>query len=310
MIVFLQCKTSKDPHLGLACSTNTSTIYIYIIYNVLTDELFSKAWCELIFEGRNKEYGAYRLRRSAGRRYRFAMLCVLGIAGLLSAWQLTTMAVTYISLHGLEGEMPMAKLKPMEVEPDHELKAMAAGRTAPHPVVQATATVVDDVTTEPEIVDAVPPHLEMGEPGPEELKIDEEVFVKIPEDTVRINEDRKDLPVEAAPLTPTEVVEEMPQFPGGWYALKRYLDEHVPYPKGCIDRRIQGDVEVAFYVDQNGGVLEPKVTKSVHPELDAAALQGIKGMPQWTPGRRNGKVTIVRIRIPVHFEYQSSEFKL
>ena len=144
----------------------------------------------------------------------------------------------------------------------------------------------------------------------EELKIDEEVFVKIPEDTVRINEDRKDLPVEAAPLTPTEVVEEMPQFPGGWYALKRYLDEHVPYPKGCIDRRIQGDVEVAFYVDQNGGVLEPKVTKSVHPELDAAALQGIKGMPQWTPGRRNGKVTIVRIRIPVHFEYQSSEFKL
>jgi len=98
-----------------------------------------------------------------------------------------------------------------------------------------------------------------------------------------------------------DVVEEMPEFPGGPKALMDYLMENVKYPKTAFDANIQGRVIAQFVVDKEGTVRDAHVVKSVDPALDAEALRVINNMPKWRPGRQNGKVVNVKYTIPVSF---------
>lgn len=98
-----------------------------------------------------------------------------------------------------------------------------------------------------------------------------------------------------------DVVEEMPEFPGGPKALMDYLMTNVKYPKTAFDANIQGRVIAQFVVDKEGTVRDAHVVKSVDPALDAEALRVINNMPKWRPGRQNGKVVNVKYTIPVSF---------
>ena len=98
-----------------------------------------------------------------------------------------------------------------------------------------------------------------------------------------------------------DVVEEMPEFPGGPKALMDYLMENVKYPKTAFDADIQGRVIAQFVVDKEGTVRDAHIVKSVDPALDAEALRVINNMPKWRPGRQNGKVVNVKYTIPVSF---------
>lgn len=268
--------------------------------NAFRNVLLSKEWCNLVFEGRNKDYGAYLIRRTAGERYRRALLVVAVLVGVPVLLFYVSVGITYVALKNLEETMPVAKMKPLETEPDHELKAIATGRSAPRPTGKPGASW--DV---PDIVDKVAPSMDFGIDGPPIMETPEETLVRAeePHDTAH-NEKREDLPVEGKQLTPTEVVECMPLFPGGWKALAQWLDEHIDYPAECVSQKIQGDLEVSFYVDEKGSVIEPTVSKPLSPALDEAALKAIKQMPKWEPGKVKGRVSIVRVRIPVHFEVQ------
>ena len=104
-----------------------------------------------------------------------------------------------------------------------------------------------------------------------------------------------------------DVVEEMPEFPGGPKALMDYLMENVKYPKTAFDADIQGRVIAQFVVDKEGTVRDAHVVKSVDPALDAEALRVINAMPKWKPGRQNGKVVNVKYTIPVNFQLQGDD---
>ena len=106
-----------------------------------------------------------------------------------------------------------------------------------------------------------------------------------------------------------DVVEEMPEFPGGPKALMDYLMENVKYPKTAFDADIQGRVIAQFVVDKEGTVKDAHVVKSVDPALDAEALRVINNMPKWRPGRQNGKVVNVKYTIPVNFNLQGDDKK-
>ena len=106
-----------------------------------------------------------------------------------------------------------------------------------------------------------------------------------------------------------DVVEEMPEFPGGPKALMNYLMENVKYPKTAFDADIQGRVIAQFVVDKEGTVRDAHVVKSVDPALDAEALRVINNMPKWRPGRQNGKVVNVKYTIPVNFNLQGDDKK-
>ena len=261
-------------------------------------ELLSRKWCDLVFEGRNKDYGAYRLRAGAGRRYARAMWSVLvGLVLLIAIPLGLDLYVKYRMFKSLEEVKGVARMRPLPTEKDHELKAVSAGRRAVRGM-QPGATL-----DRPTIVDAIVPPRPVGIDGPELAELDAELLRIADRDTLH-NTDRLDLPVEGIQLTPTEVVEQMPEFPGGLGELMKWLDRNVVYPQSCIKARIEGDLEVSFYVMQDGTVSEPAVTKKLHPDLDRAALMAVKRMPRWKPGRVNGQLSVVRVTVPVRFRLQ------
>ena len=106
-----------------------------------------------------------------------------------------------------------------------------------------------------------------------------------------------------------DVVEEMPQFPGGPSALFEYLAANIRYPKAAYKAGVQGRVILTFVVEKDGSISGTEVVKSVSPLLDAEAVRVINAMPNWVPGRQNGKVVRVKYAVPVSFMLQDDSPK-
>ena len=98
-----------------------------------------------------------------------------------------------------------------------------------------------------------------------------------------------------------DVVEEMPQFPGGPSALYEYLAANIRFPKAAHKAGVQGRVILTFVVEKDGSISETEVVKSVSPLLDAEAVRVINAMPKWKPGSQSGKPVRVKYTIPVTF---------
>ncbi|MGD9931100.1 MAG: TonB family protein [Mangrovibacterium sp.] len=100
------------------------------------------------------------------------------------------------------------------------------------------------------------------------------------------------------------IVEEMPDFPGGEDALRQYIANHVSYPDEATIKGIAGKVYVTFMVEKDGSVGRAKVVRGVDPLLDAEALKVVKEMPAWTPGKQRGEAVAVSYTIPINFALQ------
>ena len=101
-----------------------------------------------------------------------------------------------------------------------------------------------------------------------------------------------------------DVVEEMPQFPGGAPKLMEYLSQNIHYPKDAMEANKQGRVIVTFVVEKDGSISDAKVVKSVDPSLDEEALRVINTMPDWTPGKQNGEPVNTKYTVPITFRLQ------
>lgn len=99
-----------------------------------------------------------------------------------------------------------------------------------------------------------------------------------------------------------DVVEEMPQFPGGQIAMMKYIMENMKYPKQAMKEGIQGRVTVRFIVEKDGSISDVRPILSVHPLLNKEAVRVVESMPKWTPGKQNGKPVRVRFNLPVMFK--------
>ena len=98
-----------------------------------------------------------------------------------------------------------------------------------------------------------------------------------------------------------DVVEQMPEYPGGMQALFQYMADNLKYPKDAMKQQVEGRVLVQFIVETDGSISNTEVIKRVFPSLDAEATRVISAMPKWTPGKQNGKVVRVKYTIPVSF---------
>ena len=104
-----------------------------------------------------------------------------------------------------------------------------------------------------------------------------------------------------------EVVEEMPEFPGGMKALTEYIHKNVKYPAEAHAKGVQGRVIVCFVVKKDGSITDIKTVRSVDPYLDKEAIRIIAAMPKWKPGKQRGKAVNVRFTVPVMFRLASPE---
>ena len=99
-----------------------------------------------------------------------------------------------------------------------------------------------------------------------------------------------------------DVVEVMPQFPGGQIAMLQYIMKNIKYPEQAMKEGIQGRVTVSFIVEKDGRVSNVRLLRSVQSSLDKEAVRVVKSMPKWTPGKHNGKPVRVRFNLPVMFK--------
>ncbi|MES1225055.1 MAG: TonB family protein, partial [Bacteroidota bacterium] len=114
--------------------------------------------------------------------------------------------------------------------------------------------------------------------------------------------------VELPPETPVEdegkiftIVEEMPSFPGGEEEMLKYVARNIKYPPVARENGITGRVYVNFYVDKDGKVQNAKVVRGIGGGCDEEALRVVRSMPQWKPGKQNGRAVNVNYNLPINF---------
>jgi protein TonB len=244
---------------------------------------------DLIFENRNKAYGAYANRKNYGRYMFWALLC--GTFIFLSIISVPLIA-NYISGNEVvisNGEIIVDVLpppKPEDIEkikpPEDQLFKKADPVFRP-PVVTADTLDLSDLS---DLMDRT--------------------------GNVKVNDTSGSVVVEDSPSTnliidveETQVnhvsVEEMPEFPGGEAGRAKYLSENTIYPQSAKEIGISGVVYVSFVVDENGDVVDVKLLRGIGGGCDEEALRVIRNMPRWKPGRQSGKAVRVIHSIPISF---------
>ena len=98
-----------------------------------------------------------------------------------------------------------------------------------------------------------------------------------------------------------QVVEAMPEFPGGTAELMKWLQKNIKYPSISQENGVQGRVIVQFVVNRDGSIVDPVVLRSVDPYLDKEARRVVSAMPKWKPGEQRGKTVRVKFTLPIQF---------
>lgn len=98
-----------------------------------------------------------------------------------------------------------------------------------------------------------------------------------------------------------DVVEVIAQFPGGDAACMKWIKDHIKYPEECIEKEIQGRVQISFVVEKDGSITDAKVLRPIHPLLSEEALRVVKAMPKWAPAKVKGQTVRSRFLLPVNF---------
>ena len=98
-----------------------------------------------------------------------------------------------------------------------------------------------------------------------------------------------------------DIVEQMPEYPGGMQALMEFLKENIKYPEDAQKQKVEGRVLVKFVVETDGSITNLEVVKHAFPSLDAEAVRVLSAMPKWTPGKQKGQVVRVKFVVPINF---------
>ena len=98
-----------------------------------------------------------------------------------------------------------------------------------------------------------------------------------------------------------DIVEQMPEYPGGMQALFEFLKENIKYPEDAQKQKVEGRVLVKFVVETDGSITNIEVVKNAFPSLDAEAERVVRIMPKWTPGKQKGQVVRVKFVLPINF---------
>lgn len=273
-------------------------------------DLISNEWTDLVFEGRNQTYGAYKLRKGTAKRNVWALIIVgLAAALLYLGLQLQKMAeankkvenTQAVELAKLNTEKKEAKVEKKEIikqEPEKVVEQVKSSVKFTAPVIKKDSEVkeedeikLDEVQKSDKAVGAFTVEGN-DEVGGAVLKAKEDIAA--PEPPKHVVEETKIF----------TVVEQMPMYPGGDGALMGYLRDNIHYPTVAAENGVQGRVVVGFVVERDGSITDVKILRGVDPSLDREAMRVVKNMPKWTPGKQNGSAVRVKYQVPVSFRLQ------
>ncbi len=277
-------------------------------------DLTRNGWCDLIFEGRNKQYGAYKLRTQTGKRNVKAIITIAVLAALcIILFYIKAGYDAYQAAHAKNenvteiSALNQPKKKEAKVERKVQVEEKKEVVKEVKSSIKFTAPVIKkDADVKPE----------------EEMKTQDQIMqtnTAIGALDVKGNSDQGEIlkvtqrvetePVKAEPKPEVEnkvfdVVEQMPSFPGGPSALMQYLSSNIKYPVVAQENGVQGRVVVSFVVERDGSITDVQVARSVDPSLDREAQRVVRSMPKWIPGKQNGQAVRVKYNVPVAFRLQ------
>ncbi len=254
-----------------------------------TEKIKAPAFDDIVFEIRNKEYGAYRLRKKYSRN-------VL-IATLIGVLILSTAIITpYLNAKAAESRTKRAE-RQVEIKMENLDQPTDVVAPPPPPPPPPQDAVQQAKYVPPVVVDSIKPEDDV------QLMTADDAAVEIQNEEVveYVEPVKEEVQEEEAEPEPFVVVEEMPMFPGGDVALLQYIGEHTQYPEVAKENNIQGRVIVRFCVTSKGGVNQVSVLKGVDPELDAEAIRVVQSLPPFKPGKQGGKPVPVWYMVPITF---------
>ena len=275
-------------------------------------DLISNEWSDLLFENRNKEYGAYVLRQQTSTRNIISIIAVLILFAIAMAFMVAKNAYDdykasrirhedVVILTNLTNQKPEPKAE--RVEPIREEKIEKIVEKVKSSIKFVAPIIKKDSEVNPD----------------EEMKTQDEIMsskVAVGFANVIGNDESADVlkwkdAIVNEPVKPKEeenkvfeVVEQMPSFPGGTTALMQYLSKNTKYPPVAEENCIQGRVDCSFVIERDGSVSDVRIIKSVDPSLDKEAIRVVSSMPKWIPGRQNGQMVRVKYNLPVTFRLQ------
>ena len=278
-------------------------------------DLYDPKWVDMVFAGKNKEYGAYQLRKgTSGRNIKALLILVIAAAlvGGFLAWKVIEQKQAEEQQAYMEA-MELAKLQ-QQAKKEEKKKEPVKPKIEPKkeiPVARETQKFTAPVIKKDELVKEENQVKQMD-------KLDDKVAVgtenKEGTKDRTVEAVRTEIAVAAPPPPPApkpevsnkvfDVVEEMPSFPGGQGALMAFLSSNIKYPVVAQENGVQGRVIVGFVVERDGSITDVKIMRSVDPSLDREAQRVVKAMPKWKPGKQNGSAVRVKYTVPVVFRLQ------
>lgn len=280
-------------------------------------DLSSKEWTDIVFEGKNKEFGAYQLRSTSDRRHNKAVLfTIIGLIvvlvggyfwGMYSDYkraeyeaqlqaqleqQLAALAEEPVEEDQPEENQAIEEPEPEQATPEEILNTIKDTQIA----VVADTEVKEDITSKDEVQEST---AAVGattfDKGTDDLNV-----VRVHKDEI-IVEEKKPEPKKDEIFT---AVEQMPQVPGGDAELYKWISSHIKYPTMAAENNIQGRVTVRFVVKEDGSIGRVEVLRGKDPDLDKEAQRVVKTLPKFIPGKMNGRAVQVWYTLPINFKLQ------
>jgi len=253
------------------------------------DKIEVPAFDDIVFEERNKEYGAYKLRKRYNRTVIVALLIGILIIG-------TAIITPYLNAKALENRTQRAE-RQVEIKLENLDQPAETVAPPPPPPPPPAEVVQQQKYVPPVVVDSIKPEevTQLMTADDAQIEIQDEDVVEV------VAEVKEEVQEEEAEPEPFVVVEEMPMFPGGDAELLKYISDHTQYPEIAKENNIQGRVIVRFCVTSVGGVSQVSILKGVDPELDAEAIRVVNALPAFKPGKQGGKPVPVWYMVPITF---------
>ena len=283
-------------------------------------DLASKQWCDLVFEGRNKEYGAYRNRANKGKFQLRAIIFVVIVLAVIAGALLAKSAV----------ENALAKNKSMDGEEITELQELKKDEPKKEEPKKKEPELeyekpVEKVNVKSSIQFTVPKIVEDDKVDhSKELKTQDEVtknkFAIAAQDYTNPNGDNSGINIDdlkenqragGTTVPPKEpevvdnaIVEQPATYPGGESALLAFVSKNLVYPAIAQEQELQGTVILRFKVGTDGSVTDVKVEKSLSRECDQAAAAVVRKLHRFVPAKQQGHPVPVWFRLPIRFRIQ------
>ncbi len=254
------------------------------------EKIKAPAFDDIVFEIRNKEYGAYRLRKKYSRNVLIATL--IGVIILATA-----IITPYLNAKALERNKSQREERQVEIQMENLDQPTDLVAPPPPPPPPPQETVQKASYVPPVVVDSVKPEeaVQLMTADEAQIEVQNEEVIEYVEPV------KEEIQEEEPEPEPFVVVEEMPMFPGGEVELLQYIADHTIYPEVAKENNIQGRVIVRFCVTSKGGVSQVSVLKGVDPELDEEAMRVVSTLPTFKPGKQGGKPVPVWYMVPITF---------